>query len=321
VVLLKALVPFAATPPGQRPNTGLQSRVAGGVSDPSVKASQFFDSESLSGKSPAATCFELGKQYFEQRQWERAAEYLEKSLRYQERNDQSHLLLGLVWRELGRPVQAESELLEAARENPTSCVNLYMAGYQLQSEGKYEQALAYHYRAIQLNPRFLRALEALGQLHVILGNDKLAEHYLRKAVEIVAGSSPLPAADADLAYSAYIDLAYVVMCSDQQTRVAEGLKYANRAAELDPTSADAHYLVGKGLFKLGNVPQAIQELGRAERLATDDPKIHLLLARAYDRAGRNREAQAERDTAERVRRRLAQSRFAGDKIAGLIPVK
>jgi tetratricopeptide (TPR) repeat protein len=254
------------------------------------------------------------------KQRERAVEYLERSLEYQQRADQSHLLLGLAWRELGRTAQAESELLEAAKENPTNVANLYLAGYQLQSEGKYEQALAYHYRAIQVNPRFLRALEALGELHRLLGNDKLAEHYLRKAVEVVDSSS-LARADGELAYSAYINLAYIVMCSDQEARLKEGLRDAKRAAELDPAAGDAHYLIGKGFFKLGKVQQAMAELQRAERLASGDPKLHLLLARAYEQLGRKADAQAERDTAEKVRRRSEQSRFASDRVMGLIPVK
>ena len=66
VCLLEVPVPFAAMPPGKSPTAGPQSKVEGEVAAGRFAgAEQFLDHEMLSGKPPAATCFEMGELYFE----------------------------------------------------------------------------------------------------------------------------------------------------------------------------------------------------------------------------------------------------------------
>src|SRR6266851_8740658 len=113
------------------------------------------------GDDPGAAYFQLGKVYFNHEQWQRSAGFLEKSLKLKGMNDEAHQLLGLDWRELHRPDDAEAELLEAAKENPSNRVNAYFAGHQLLLNGKFEAALPYLYRALDWKPLQSQVLQAL----------------------------------------------------------------------------------------------------------------------------------------------------------------
>src|SRR5437763_4095224 len=111
-----------------------------------TRAEQWVGRRLESGDDPAATYFQIGKAYFDHEEWQRSAGFLEKSLKIKGMNDEAHQLLGLDWRALHRPDDAESELLEAAKESPSNPVNAYFAGHQLLLNGKFEAALAYLYR-------------------------------------------------------------------------------------------------------------------------------------------------------------------------------
>lgn len=244
----------------------------------------------------ASAYFRMGRLYFEHQQWARAATFLQKSLRLDNHNDQTHLLLGLAWRELKKPEEAEGELLEAAKQNPRSDVNAYMAGHQLLITSKFASALPYLYRAVELNPQRADAFRALGMTLARLGNYGLAESYYRKAIEMGGGDNAL-----DLA--ACQDLAFLLLLGHDQQKLAEGLKYAQRAAHLQPSSAAAHYLVGKALLKLGRLQEAIPALKQAAKLDPQDTKPHFLLAQAFDRLGQEQEAKKERELLAKIKRR------------------
>ncbi len=267
------------------------------------KAESLLQSAISQGTPPARAYFRMGKIFLDYDDWQRAADYLEKSLQVQQDNDQAHLLIGLTYRELKQPERAEKEFIRAVELNPHSDVNAYFAGRQLIVDEKYEAALAYLYRAVELNPADAAALRALGMAQARLGSYGLAESYYRKAVE-AAGATPDAAA-------AYTDLAYLLLLGHDPAKAEEALRCAQRAAKLNPSSPDAHYLAGKALFKLGRVPQAVPELREAEKLRPDDSKPHFLLAQAYDRLGEKQKADAERQALARAKTRAPTAGVAG----------
>src|SRR5271167_271176 len=240
----------------------------------------------LPAENAASAYLRLGHIYFEHDEWSRAAAALQKSLEFNGHNDRAHLLLGLTWRELKKPEDAEAELQKAVQDNPSSETNAYLAGHQLVLDEKYEAALAYLYKAVKLNPSDATALRALAMTQARLGSYGLAESYYRKAVE-AAGATP----DAARANS---DLAFLLLLGNDPGKAEEAMRCARDAVKLNPSSPEAHYLAGKALFKLGRLPQAVEELEEAERLKPDDSKPHFLLAQAYDRLGEQQKAEAER---------------------------
>jgi tetratricopeptide (TPR) repeat protein len=263
-----------------------------------------------SGDDPAATYFQIGKAYFDHEEWQRSAGFLEKSLKFQGVNDQAHQLLGLDWRELHRPDDAEAELLEAVKQNPSNRANAYFAGHQLLLNGKFESALPYLYRALEWKPLHSQALQALALAQARLGNYGLAESYYRKAIDAGQTSD-------DRHYSALINLSVLLLLGHDPARIQEGLSCAQRAEKLQPDSPDAHFLAGKALFKLGRLREASPELARAAKLNPEDSKPHFLLARIYDQLGERDRAQKELNNLARIQDRPGQTGMA---IANPVPV-
>ena len=154
-----------------------------------IRSRRFHDAERLledrlsASLPPASGYFRMGKLYFDHQEWSRSVLFFQRSLRLASQNDQAHLLLGLAWRQLKRPDDAESELLAAASLNPGSDLNAYLAGHQLLLDEKYEAALGYLYKAVALNPHDAAALRALGMDQARLGNYGLAEVYYKSAIE------------------------------------------------------------------------------------------------------------------------------------------
>jgi tetratricopeptide (TPR) repeat protein len=268
-----------------------------------ARAEQIVGQRLAAGGDPAATYFQVGKVYFEHEAWQRSAGFLEKSLKLNSTNDQAHQLLGLDWRELHRPDDAESELLEAAKENPSNGFNAYFAGHQLLLNGKFEAALSYLYRALDWKPVQSQALQALAFAQARLGNYGLAESYYRKAIDFA------PTSD-DRHYSALVNLSILLLLEHDPARLEEGLSCAQRAEKVQPDSADAHFLAGKALFKLGRLQEASPELARAVKLNPEDSKPHFLLARIYDQLGQHDRAGKERKDIARIQNRPGQAGMA-----------
>jgi predicted Zn-dependent protease len=240
----------------------------------------------------------LAKEEFENRKWPDAAANLQQVLRLQPRNDEAHLLLGLTWRAMNKPQDAEAELIEAARENPGNATNLYYAGHQLLLNDKPETALSYFYRVVTLEPDNINGLRAIANTQVRLGNYGLAENYYRRALAVKS----LPAENEGLIC---IDLAYLLLLRHDTPSLSEAVSLGQRSVRLLPQSADAHFIFGKALLKTGRAAEVLTELKAASRLRPEDAKTHFLLAEAYERLGDNAAAARERNEFDRLRRQAA----------------
>jgi Flp pilus assembly protein TadD len=264
------------------------------------------------GEDPAAIYCQIGKAYFDHELWQRSAGFLEKSLELKHTNDEAHRLLGLDLRMLHRPEDAESELLEAAKQNPSNRVNVYFAGHQLILNGKFETALPYLYTALDSKPLHTQALQALALAQARLGNYGLAESYYRKAIDSSLGSD-------DGHYAALINLSILLLLDHDPARLEEGLSCARRAEKLQSDSSDAHFLTGKALFKLGRLREATPELARAAKLNPQDSKPHFLLGQIYDQLGQHDLARKERESVTRSQSLSGQAGMATVDPVPLVP--
>lgn len=268
-----------------------------------TRAEQMIHQRLANGDDPAATYFKIGKIYFDHEIWQRSAGFLEKSLKFKAMNDEAHQLLGLDWRQLHRPDDAETELLQAAKKDPSNRVNAYFAGHQLLLNGKFEAALPYLYSALGWKPLQSQALYALALAQARLGNYGLAEFYCRKAIDS-------PQTSNDDRYSALVNLSILLLLGHDTAHLQEGLSCAQRAEKLQPDSPGAHFLAGKALFKLGRPGEASPELARAAKLNPGDIKPHFLLARIYDQLGQHDRAQKERKNIGAIQGRPGQGGMA-----------
>ncbi len=81
---------------------------------------------------------------------------------------------------------------------------------------------------------------------------------------------------------------------------ADALPSAQRAVQLAPDSAEAHYLLGRSCLELGQIDKSVQELETARKLAPGSPEVHFNLAKAYARANLPEKAEQERATFARL---------------------
>ncbi len=253
----------------------------------------------LSLRSPSSETFlEVGRIYFEHDQWARAANLFHQSLELQNQNDVAHLLLGLSLAELKQAEESERELLTAVRQNPQSDINWYFAGWRLLMRGKYEASLPYFYKAVDLNPKNLKTHWALASALARTGSYGLAENYYTKAIELIEESQePNP--------GPYLDLAYLLLFTNQKGPAARALECTRKAIAINPQMADAHYLCGKALVKLERHSEARNALVRACQLSPKDARPYFWLAQVYDRLGESEQARNARQAFARLSQKRA----------------
>ena len=242
----------------------------------------------------AGTLYRLGRVLFDRHDWAASAHYLLRSLKINLQNDRAHLLLGLNFFQMNQLEAAEGELLIAVKQNPQSDENHYMAGRLFYTKGRIEDAIFHFYQAIRLNPQHFKAHHSLGLCFTSFGHYPLAENYYKRAIRLAEGQSMNFA-------QGYLDLAEL-LTRIESVKVAEGEVFARRAKELAPDSSEAHFLVGKALYRQGRYEEAIPELRKAVRLDPENTKPHFLLARIYKSMGLEAEAKSEWDIFNQLQR-------------------
>jgi Flp pilus assembly protein TadD len=111
-----------------------------------------------------------------------------------------------------------------------------------------------------------------------------------------------------------LDLSFILLLGHDPVKVEEALKLARRAAEIQPSSGSAHYLVGKALMSQAHVKEAAPELVLAARLDPKDSKAHFQLALAYERLGDKEKALAERQALAKTKQRPNQQGMASGSV-------
>jgi tetratricopeptide (TPR) repeat protein len=135
---------------------------------------------------------------------------------------------------------------------------------------------------------------AYGTALLALSRYDEAEKQIRQEMKI-SPQSELP----------YLRLASLAL---KRRQPAEALPLAQRAAQIAPDSAEAHYLWGRASLELGREETAIRELEAACRLSPASPEVHFNLAKAYARAKLPEKAEQERAVFTRLNALAEQQR-------------
>ena len=77
-------------------------------------------------------------------------------------------------------------------------------------------------------------------------------------------------------------------------RAQDALPYAKQVAAAQPKVAAAQLVLGRALAETGDLAAGIQHLEQALRLEPNNLEIHIALAKAYSRSGRDQDARRER---------------------------
>jgi tetratricopeptide (TPR) repeat protein len=99
---------------------------------------------------------------------------------------------------------------------------------------------------------------------------------------------------------------------------AAALPWAQQAVAAAPKAFPAHKALGQALLETGDVDGAIKELQIGIKLAPESPGLHFTLARAYQRAGRQEDADRERAEFTRLDRLARTLRSGAQSVGGHI---
>jgi tetratricopeptide (TPR) repeat protein len=118
-----------------------------------------------------------------------------------------------------------------------------------------------------------------GNLLLAFGPDAAAPQF-KKELEVAPDNA-----------NALIMLAWSLL---MQHRPDEALPYAKRIAQEDPERAASQLILGRAMLDTGDVAIGIEHLERGLKLQPDNLEIHMALAKAYSKSGRDEDARRER---------------------------
>jgi len=150
-----------------------------------------------------------------------------------------------------------------------SVEELYGTGLELFGREKYQEAVQYFEKALQLDRTHWESLKYLGMAYFHLGiHDKAVEQF-QKALDKEPESE-------DLLW--YCGTAYLKL-----NRYAEAERCHRKIISLNPKSGRGHLGLGQILYRKGLYNEAIEILKKCGELEPDNPEILFLLGEAYNK--------------------------------------
>jgi tetratricopeptide (TPR) repeat protein len=198
-------------------------------------------------------------------------------------DDRSRFTLAMAYIKLNRRDGARAELEKLAAAQPQNPLFLYWLGRLDYDAQNYASAITRFQKVTELDPKMMRAYDALGLCFDYLGKfDEAVKNYNR-AVELnrlQPKPSPWP----------HVDLAISLITLN---RLPEAEKNLREAVGYDPRLPQAHYQLGRVLEMQGDYPSAVESLKQAVALNPTYPEPHYLLGRIYHRLGNDPLSKAE----------------------------
>ena len=158
----------------------------------------------------------------------------------------------------------------------------YLGGVQYSEEHPVEAAHSFE-ECLHLDPANALAEDGLARSHEALGDTQKAAEEYRQAVLHNAHNTP-PSWLPLLHYGSYLR---------RSSRVSEAMPYLKQAEQLAPNDWEVHAETAQANEDCGDLKTAETELQRAISLAPDRIRLHIMLARIYQRDGQKEKAAAE----------------------------
>lgn len=165
-------------------------------------------------------------------------------------------------------------MLEGSRRQQAN--EHYERGLALERAGLVDEAIAEYRRAVDVDPGFAEAYEALGH------------HYQRRGLLVKALDAFRTAARLQDDYTAYFNLGYVLV---ELENYEEALEAFQKCLEFIPDDPAALYEIGYIHYAQGNFAQALETLHLPQEAYPEDARVHSLIGACY--LGLRRWAEAE----------------------------
>ena len=209
-----------------------------------------------------------------------AAVALKKAEAIEPLDEPSRFTLVMSYVALGRRDWARPELARLVAAAPANPLYPYWVGRLDYDDGQYATAVESFRRALELDPRFMRAYDNLGLCYEALGRFDEALRSWEEAIRLNEGQktkSPWPP----------LNLGLMLTRLD---RLDEAEAQFRESLRCDPRFPQAHYQLGITLEKKRSVGEAVSELEEAVRLDPAYSEAHYALARLYRRSGQPQKA-------------------------------
>jgi tetratricopeptide (TPR) repeat protein len=216
-------------------------------------------------------------------------------------DEPSRFTLVMSYVALGRRPWARPELAKLVEGAPANPLYPYWVGRLDYDDGQYATAIKGFLRAIELDPRFMKAHDNLGLCYEALGRFDEAVHSWEEAIRLNDGQpakSPWPS----------LNLGLLLTRLD---RLDEAEVLFRESLRCDPRFPQAHCQLGITLEKKGRAGEAVSELEEAARLDPGYAEPQYALARLYRRAGEAQKADQALQRFQEIKKDKEQKDQAG----------
>ncbi|MDX9714665.1 MAG: tetratricopeptide repeat protein [Dissulfurispiraceae bacterium] len=173
--------------------------------------------------------------------------------------------------------EAEDALKKAAELSPDSPVIIFNSGQLALAKGEVNKAISLFKEAIEKKPLFVKAYNALGEIHEQLGDIKTAIQYYEQAHNISPGSTERLITLSKLYSNTGSTEKAEILLKDAIANVREDLSTSN-------------HLIGEMLLAKNDNEKALDMLLKAHQKNPQDIKIMFSLADAYRKTDKAQEA-------------------------------
>ena len=234
--------------------------------------------------------YALGYSQFAQQKIGDSIRSLAKSLELDITNAEAHKILGRSLMIIGRFDAAEVEFQQGLRYKPDSAELHYNLGKLHSIQDNWEPARKQFEAALEIDPSYVEALDALGLALEALGHDQEAVAAYQKAVELnTARHGTFASAPVNLS-------AYYNRTGDPDRALA----FAQQALALDPQSDRALFQKARADERQGRLADAVDALNRAIAINSRASSYYYVLAGVYRRMGWMDESKQALETFKRL---------------------
>jgi tetratricopeptide (TPR) repeat protein len=194
----------------------------------------------------------------------------------------AHYALALTYRALGRTGEvqehfrlyernrdrvppANDPLLEEVRALNRSATNQVQIGVEFEKQGKLEESVAAHEKALKIDPELVQAHVNLIALYGRLGQFEKSEEHYKAAVKLDPGSA-----------ESYYDYGVLLVGAEKYAQAEEAFR---KTLEIDPLHGGAHTNLGILLERTGRSPAATAEYRKALESTPNSRQAHFNLGR------------------------------------------
>lgn len=221
---------------------------------------------------------------------------LAMSLQMNLNNAEAHKVLGRNFMLIGRFDAATIEMEQAAKLSPQSAEIRYNLGKICSAQDAYPEARRHLQAALQLDPQYMEAFDALGFVLESLGEDDAAVAAYQKAAALNAERNASFAGP-------YINLSAFYNRTGDPDKAAQ---WARQALAVSPQADGAWFQLGKALDRKQQWADAVDALGNAIALNSHASSYYYVLGNAYRRLGKIKESREALAAFQRLERESAE---------------